>query len=182
MNIKKSNLIWIDLEMTGLNPKKNKILEIATLVTNKNLQTIATGPEIVIHQSKKILNLMNTWNKITHTKNGLIKKVKNSLFNEKYAELKTINFLKKWTLFNTSPMCGNSIHQDRKFLIKYMPKLEKYFHYRQIDVSTLKELALRWKPNIIKKKYKNNNHKALNDIYNSISELKYYRKYFIKCD
>ncbi|HMI77067.1 MAG TPA: oligoribonuclease [Buchnera sp. (in: enterobacteria)] len=180
MNIKAFNLIWIDLEMTGLNPEKHKIIEIATLVTNKDLQTIATGPAITIYQSNKTLNLMNTWNKITHSKNGLINKVKKSLLNEQYAELHTINFLKKWTLPNTSPMCGNSIHQDRKFLKKYMPKLEKYFHYRHIDVSTLKELALRWKPSIVNTQYKNKCHNASNDIHHSIKELLYYRKHFIK--
>ncbi|BBI01434.1 3'-to-5' oligoribonuclease [Buchnera aphidicola (Nipponaphis monzeni)] len=176
----KSNLIWIDLEMTGLNPEKNYILEIATLITNSHLNVIAEGPVIPIYQSEKTLNIMNNWNCTTHTKNGLITRVKNSLFNEKMAELSTINFLKKWVPENTSPMCGNSIGQDRQFLFKYMPTLELFFHYRNIDVSTLKELVYRWKPEILKKIKKNNIHSALHDIYASISELSFYKKHFIQ--
>jgi len=177
---KKNNLIWIDLEMTGLNPDKNKIIEIATIITDKNLKILSMGPVIAIYQSEKILKYMDKWNTETHTKSGLIKRVKKSRYDEQYAEIKTIDFLKKWTVFNTSPMCGNSIHQDRRFLYKYMPKLEKYFYYRHIDVSTIKELILFWKPNILKRYTKKNNHSALQDIKNSIKELLYYRKYFIK--
>jgi len=176
----KKNLIWIDLEMTGLNPEKHKIIEIATLITNSNLHILAEGPLIPIFQSEKILNKMNNWNLMTHTKTGLIKKVKNSSHNEKKAEKITVQFLKKWVLKNESPMCGNTITQDRRFLFKYMPILESFFHYRHIDVSTLKELALRWKPKIFNKIKKKTNHSALQDIYSSINELLYYRKYFIK--
>lgn len=177
---KKNNLIWLDLEMTGLDPNKNKIIEISTIITDKKLNILSIGPEIAIHQSPITLKNMDKWNIKTHTKNGLIKKVEKSLYNEKYAENKTINFLKKWTLYNTSPMCGNSIHQDRHFLSKYMPKLEKYFHYRNIDVSTLKEIILLWRPDIVKKYVKENNHSALQDVKSSIKELFYYRKYFLK--
>jgi oligoribonuclease len=177
---KKNNLIWIDLEMTGLNPSKNKIIEIATIITDKNLKILSIGPVIAIYQSEKTLKYMDKWNTATHTKSGLIKRVQKSQYDEQYAESKTINFLKKWTVCNTSPMCGNSIHQDRRFLCEYMPQLEKYFYYRHIDVSTVKELMLFWKPNILKKYIKKNNHSASQDIKNSIKELLYYRKYFIK--
>lgn len=166
--------------MTGLNPKKNKIIEIATLVTNNDLKILSTGPVIAIYQSEKILKSMDIWNINIHTKSGLINRVKKSKYSEKSAELKTINFLKKWTTFNTSPMCGNSIHQDKYFLSKYMPYLKKYFHYRHIDVSTLKELIVRWKPHLASKYKKKNYHSALNDIKESIKELLYYRKNFIK--
>ncbi|CAL4325744.1 Oligoribonuclease [Buchnera aphidicola (Neophyllaphis podocarpi)] len=174
------NLIWIDLEMTGLNPKKHFIIEIATLITDINLNIIAEGPVIPIYQNKKKLKIMDKWNYINHNKSGLINKVKNSLFNELIAEKKTIFFLKKWTKKQKSPMCGNSIGNDRRFLIKYMPKLEKYFKYRSIDVSTIKELMMRWKPSVFNKLNKINNHTALNDIKESIKELKFYKKYFFK--
>ncbi|CAL4044077.1 Oligoribonuclease [Buchnera aphidicola (Pemphigus populi)] len=176
---KKNNLIWIDLEMTGLNPNKNKIIEIATLITDKNLNILSTGPVIAIHQSEITLKYMDKWNIKIHTKSGLINRVKKSLYGERHAEMQTLNFLKKWSLFNTSPMCGNSIHYDRHFLYKYMPKLEKYFYYRHIDVSSIREVISFWKPNILKKFIKKNNHSALQDIKSSIKELLYYRKFFI---
>ncbi|CAL4325337.1 Oligoribonuclease [Buchnera aphidicola (Thelaxes suberi)] len=176
--MKSENLIWLDLEMTGLDVETNYIIEIATLVTNKNLTILAEGPVIPIFQNKKIIKNMNSWNKTIHTNNGLIKKINNSIFNEQKAEKHTISFLKKWIIKKKSPLCGNTIGQDRKFLLKYMPNLEKYFHYRNIDVSTLKELVKRWKPEILKKKKKT--HSALADIYASINELKYYREKFIK--
>lgn len=174
------NLIWIDLEMTGLNPEKDNIIEIATVITNFNLDILAEGPEIPIFQSTQILNAMSYWNIKTHTQNGLIQKVQNSQYNEEKAEKITIQFLEKWVPKKTSPMCGNTIIQDRRFLFKYMPILESFFHYRHIDVSTLKELAFRWKPQILNKIKKNKNHSALKDIYSSINELSYYRKYFIR--
>ncbi|AAO27222.1 oligoribonuclease [Buchnera aphidicola str. Bp (Baizongia pistaciae)] len=151
MNTDIKNLIWIDLEMTGLNPNIHKIIEIATLITDKNLKILSYGPVIAIYQNNHQLSFMDPWNNKMHTKNGLITRIKNSLYTEHLAEIKTITFLKKWVPKNTSPMCGNSISTDRQFLFKYMPTLEKYFHYRQIDVSTIKELALRWKPKIYNK-------------------------------
>ncbi|MBK4765005.1 MAG: oligoribonuclease [Pantoea sp. Brub] len=175
-----SNLIWIDLEMTGLNPKIHRIIEIATIVTNAKLDILAIGPVIAIHQSDYQIALMDEWNIRTHTNSGLINRVKISTFQENHAEQLTINFLKKWVPINTSPICGNSIGQDRRFLFEYMPKLESYFHYRYLDVSSLKEIARRWKPEILinfKKKYP---HKALEDIINSISELIYYRDNLFK--
>ncbi|XBC40233.1 MAG: oligoribonuclease [Buchnera aphidicola (Nurudea ibofushi)] len=178
MNINNSNLIWIDLEMTGLNPKAHKIIEIATLITNINLKIISIGPIIAINQKDSQLKLMNKWNTTTHTKNGLIERIKNSLYNEALAESETISFLKKWVPKNTSPMCGNTISTDRQFLFKYMPELEKYFHYRQIDVSTIKELVMRWNVKIFKNFKKK--HTALNDLYESVNELKHYRKNFLK--
>lgn len=180
MKINKKNLIWIDLEMTGLNLNKDHIIEIATLVTNDNLEILEEGPCLAIHQKSEILNSMNEWNKNIHIKNGLIDKVKKSFYNVKKAELSTINFLKKWIPSGYSPMCGSSVSNDRFFLSKYMPNLLNYFHYRSIDVSSLKELFKIWRPNHkiqIKKLIK---HKAINDIYNSINELVFYRDNFIK--
>lgn len=176
MNINKNNLIWIDLEMTGLNPNKHKIIEVAVLITNKELDILSTQPTIAIFQNDTQLKLMNLWNQNIHFKNGLINRVQKSSYNEKLAEIKTISFLKKWVPKNTSPMCGNTVSKDRQFLFKYMPTLEKYFHYRQIDVSTIKELAIRWNPQLYKKFKKINNHQALSDLYESVKELKYYQK------
>lgn len=176
----KNNLIWIDLEMTGLDPKKNRIIEIATIVTNSNLDILFEGPQIAIRQPEKQLLLMDKWNIKTHTRSGLISRVKSSKYNEAQAELTTINSLKKWVPSGTSPICGNNIAQDRRFLFNYMPKLEKYFHYRHLDVSTIKELVRRWDPNILSGFTKKNLHIAIEDIRESIFELKYYRKHFIK--
>ncbi len=176
-----NNLIWIDLEMTGLNPDKDKIIEISTIVTNSNLNILDIGPSIVIHQNNKYLDKMNNWNLNVHNFNGLIDKVKKSTFNELYAEFNTLLFLKKWVPKYCSPMCGNTIFQDRRFLFKYMPKLESYFHYRNIDVSTLKELIRRWFPNKKNNLNKKNCHNSLFDIKNSIYELKYYRNKYLIC-
>ncbi|WP_343192586.1 oligoribonuclease [Buchnera aphidicola (Taiwanaphis decaspermi)] len=176
----KKNLIWIDLEMTGINFNIDKIIEIATVITDKNLNILSKGPNLVIHQSYETLKLMNKWNQKIHSSTGLIEKIKKSKNNEKIAEIKTINFLKKWVPYNSSPMCGNTVSQDRFFLTKNMPNLEKYFHYRSIDVSSLKELAVRWKPDIFKKFFKKYKHSAMEDIMESIYELKFYRKHFIK--
>ena len=176
-NFEKSpdNLIWIDLEMTGLNVDSDYIIEIATVVTNSNLDIISTGPVIAIFQEDSILESMDKWNKKIHGKSGLIDRVKNSPINEKMAEKETLKFLKKYVLPNKSPMCGNTICQDRRFLYNYMPKLEKFFHYRQIDVSTIKELAKKWGYNYYNNYKKKNKHMALYDILESIEELKYYK-------
>ncbi|WMY95943.1 MAG: oligoribonuclease [Arsenophonus sp.] len=179
MMLNKNNLIWIDLEMTGLDPEKNRIIEIATVVTNSTLNILAEGPVISIKQSEKQLLFMNEWNQKIHNKSGLIKKVQVSQYDEKKAELATISFLKKWVPIGVSPICGNSVAQDRRFLFKYMPTLEKYFHYRYLDVSSLKELVFRWKPNILIGFTKQQTHRALEDIKESIAELAYYRKHFI---
>ncbi|QCI26964.1 oligoribonuclease [Buchnera aphidicola (Thelaxes californica)] len=174
------NLIWLDLEMTGLDPNINKIIEIATVITDHQLNILDIGPIMAIYQNHTILNKMDPWNITTHTQTGLIKKVKNSTINEYQAEKKTIEFLTKWVKPQCSPLCGNTINQDRNFLKKYMPKLESYFHYRNIDVSTLKELAKRWKLEITHNIKKKKTHSALSDIYDSIEELLFYKKFFIK--
>ena len=176
---KKTNLIWIDLEMTGLVPEDDVIIEIATVVTDANLNVLAEGPSLAIHQENKHLDSMDEWNTRQHTKSGLIKRVKESKISLNEAEKKTLDFLIQYVDSGTSPMCGNSICQDRRFLYIYMPKLEKFFHYRHIDVSTLKELAVRWKSDVVSTSFKQSKHLALSDIYDSINELKYYREHFI---
>jgi oligoribonuclease len=174
------HLIWIDLEMTGLNPDTDLIIEIATIVTDKNLNIVAQGPVLAVHQSDEALAAMDEWNQTHHGQSGLIDRVKASTINNAEAELLTIEFLKLWVPENTSPICGNSISQDRRFLYRYMPKLEAYFHYRSIDVSTLKELAARWAPEVKDGFNKESTHQALDDIIESIEELRYYREHFIK--
>ncbi|SPP32031.1 Oligoribonuclease [Arsenophonus endosymbiont of Aleurodicus floccissimus] len=174
-----NNLIWIDLEMTGLDPEQNRIIEIATIVTDSNLTILSEGPVIAIHQPEQQLSLMDEWNVKIHTESGLIDRVKSSQYDEKKAELATIAFLEKWLPTGVSPICGNSVAQDRRFLFKYMPELEKYFHYRYLDVSSLKELVRRWKPDILAGFTKKNTHQALEDIRESIAELAYYRQHFI---
>ena len=176
---KKTNLIWIDLEMTGLIPEHDVIIEIATVVTDAQLNVVDEGPSIAIHQSNEILDGMDEWNTNQHNHSGLVKRVQESKISIAEAESQTLNFLMKYVDLGTSPMCGNSICQDRRFLYNYMPDLENFFHYRHIDVSTLKELAVRWKPNIISASYKKSRHLALSDIYDSIDELKQYREHFI---
>ncbi|QCI26169.1 oligoribonuclease [Buchnera aphidicola] len=178
--INENHLIWIDLEMTGLNPEKHRILEISTIITNKNIDILAVGPCIPIMQNDKILVSMDQWNTITHKKNNLYYRVQNSNYHEIKAEKEVLNFIKQWVPKKQSPMCGNTISQDRRFLLKYMPKLESYFHYRHIDVSSIQELIKRWYPQIFQKHKKQNQHIALFDIYNAINELKFYKKFFIK--
>ncbi|NQY51658.1 MAG: oligoribonuclease [Piscirickettsiaceae bacterium] len=175
----KKNLIWIDLEMTGLDTDNDAIIEIATVVTDSELNILAEGPILAITQSEVALKAMDTWNTRQHGKSGLTERVRNSTFNEARAEHQTIEFLKKYVSSGVSPMCGNSICQDRRFIARCMPKLESYFHYRNLDVSSLKELARRWAPTIEKNFKKQSSHLAMDDIKDSINELKHYREYFI---
>lgn len=171
-----NNLIWIDMEMTGLDPEKERIIEIATVVTDSHLNVIAEGPVFAVHQSDELLNKMDGWNTRQHNSSGLVKRVRESQMTEAEAERLTLEFLRQHVPAGKSPMCGNSIYQDRRFLYKYMPQLEKFFHYRLIDVSSMKELALRWAPKIYSGLEKESKHLALSDIYDSIEELKYYRR------
>src|SRR5687767_13001939 len=169
-----NNLIWIDMEMTGLTPDSDRIIEIATMVTDSELRVIASGPVLVVHQPDEVLEAMDSWNKATHKKTGLIDKVKASTMSEADAEQAALAFLEEHVAANVSPMCGNSICQDRRFLARWMPRLESHFHYRNLDVSTLKELVRRWKPEL-KAFSKEGKHEALADILESIEELKFYR-------
>jgi oligoribonuclease len=174
-----SYLIWIDMEMSGLSPDADRVLEVAIVVTDSQLVTVAEAPVKIVHQPDEVLDRMDSWNKSTHRKTGLIDKVKAARQNEAEVEAELIAFLAQYLPGNTSPMCGNSICQDRRFLARYMPGLEAFFHYRNLDVSTLKELAKRWKPGIMTGLTKHGKHEALADIYESIEELKYYRENFL---
>ena len=171
-----NNLIWIDMEMTGLVPEADRIIEIAVLVTDSQLNLVAEGPVLVVRQPDEVLGAMDSWNRSVHGKSGLIDKVKASSLDEATAERRMLEFLAQHVPAGVSPMCGNSICQDRRFLARWMPKLEAFFLYRNLDVSTLKELIRRWKPEIAKALKKEGKHEALADIYESIEELKYYRK------
>ena len=174
------NLVWIDCEMTGLDPEKERLLEIAVVVTGPNLSPRVEGPVCVIHQSDELLNKMDAWNKGTHGRSGLIDKVKASTTTEEDAEAQILAFIKQYVSKNNSPLCGNTISQDRRFLVKFMPKLEAYLHYRNLDVSTLKELSKRWKPDVFNSFKKQQKHTALADVHESIEELAHYREHFIK--
>ena len=176
------NLIWLDMEMSGLSPENDRILELAVVVTDAELNVIAESPVLVLHQADAVLDGMDAWNKGTHGRSGLIEKVKASTLDEQAATEQMLAFLKQHVPAGKSPMCGNSICQDRRFMARYMPDLEKYFYYRNLDVSTFKELARRWKPEIYSGFKKASRHEALADIYESIDELKYYREHFIKLD
>ena len=174
------NLIWIDLEMTGLEPEHDVIIEMATIVTDSDLNILATGPVIAVHQSDALLAAMDEWNTRTHGNSGLTQRVRDSQISAAEAEAQTIAFLEQWVPKGKSPICGNSIGQDRRFLCRYMPTLEAFFHYRSLDVSTLKILAERWAPQIKEGFQKKGSHQALDDIRESIAELQYYREHFIK--
>ncbi len=179
MYLDKQNLIWVDLEMTGLNPDVDKIIEIATLITDKDLNILAEGPNLAIYQKDSYINSMNKWNINIHSNSGLIDRVRNSIIDEVKAEYMTLKFIKKWVPEKMSPICGSTIAQDRRFLFRYMPNLESYFHYRYIDVSSFKEVIKRWVPS---KKFfrfnRNKKHSALYDVKDSIYEMLYYKKYF----
>jgi len=174
------NLIWIDLEMTGLYPENDVIIEIATIVTDKNLNILAQGPVFAIHQSDETLAAMDDWNQEHHGKSGLIERVRASTVTKEQAEKATVDFINQWVDAGQSPICGNSVWQDRRFLTRYMPTLEAFFHYRCIDVSTFKELAAHWCPEIKDGFSKESTHQALDDIIESIEELRYYREHFIR--
>ena len=180
--LKKSdhNLVWIDCEMTGLDPEKERLLEIAVIVTGPQLLPRIEGPVLVIHQSDELLDKMDNWNKGTHGRSGLIDKVKLSRISEEEAERRVLSFLAKYLPKGTSPLCGNTISQDRRFLVKYMPKLEAFLHYRNVDVSTFKELAKRWRPEVYSAFKKRQSHTALADVHESIDELEHYREHFLK--
>src|SRR5271156_5458818 len=174
------NLIWIDLEMTGLKPDSDLIIEIATIVTDKHLTVLAEGPVIAVHQSESVLNAMDDWNRNQHGRSGLSARVRASEVDAATAERRTLEFLAAWAEPKRSPMCGNSICQDRRFLARYMPSLEAFFHYRNLDVSTLKELAQRWAPHIAAAFHKNASHLAQDDVRESIRELEYYREHLLR--
>jgi len=176
------NLVWIDLEMTGLLPEQDYIIEIATLVTDLNLNVLAEGPVLAIKQSDDVLAAMDDWNLKYHGQSGLIERVRQSNVDEAEAQRRTLEFLHSWVDERTSPMCGNSICQDRRFLARFMPELERFFHYRNLDVSSVKEIARRWKPEILTGLSKQSNHIALDDIKDSIEELAYYRQHFFQLD
>ncbi|MEY2633031.1 MAG: oligoribonuclease [Pseudomonadota bacterium] len=175
-----NNLVWLDMEMTGLNPDGDRIIELAMVVTNSNLEVVAESPVWAVHHSDAVLDGMDDWNKKTHGRSGLIERVRASQLDEAAVEAEALAFMQAHVPERGSPMCGNSICQDRRFMFRYMPRLEAWFHYRNLDVSTLKELARRWNPQMAKGFDKKSRHLALDDIYESIDELKYYREHFIK--
>ncbi len=173
------NLIWVDMEMTGLIPEQHRVIEIATVVTDSDLNELAVGPVIAVHQSDATLAAMDEWNTTHHTRSGLVDRVKTSTVNEEQAAAETLSFLMQWVPAGKSPMCGNSICQDRRFMARHLPSLERFFHYRNLDVSTLKILAQRWRPDL-QGLNKQTSHRALDDIRESIEELRYYRQHFLQ--
>ena len=177
-----NNLVWLDMEMTGLNPEEDRIIEIAMVVTNAQLEVVAEAPVIAVHQPDEVLNAMDEWNTRTHGRSGLIGRVRESTINEEQAEAQMLAFLQQHVPQGVSPMCGNTICQDRRFMARYMPRLEAWFHYRNLDVSTLKELAKRWRPEVVKGLKKHGRHEALADIIESIEELRHYRATFLRLE
>tara|TARA_R110002096_G_scaffold6599_3_gene30196 strand:+ start:92 stop:634 length:543 start_codon:yes stop_codon:yes gene_type:complete len=175
-----NHLVWIDLEMTGLDPEKERIIEMATIITDSELNLVAEGPVVAINQPDSLLDAMDEWCTRTHGESGLTKRVRESKVSEAEAEQQTLAFLKEYMGKGKSPLCGNSIGQDRRFLVKYMPELEDFFHYRNLDVSTVKELARRWRPDVLEGVKKQGSHLALDDIRDSINELRHYREHFFK--
>ena len=180
MTLDPNNLIWVDMEMSGLDPDTDKVLEIAIVVTDTNLNTVAEAPVLVVHQGDAVLDAMDSWNKAAHAKSGLIERVGASSLSEADVENCMVEFLQQHVPSGVSPMCGNSVHQDRRFMARHLPRLEAFFHYRNLDVSTLKELVKRWRPELAAGFIKHGKHEALADIYESIDELKYYREHFLK--
>ena len=180
MALNSDNLIWVDMEMSGLNPDTDKVLEVAIVVTDTHLNTVAEAPVLVVHQNDAVLDAMDSWNKAAHAKSGLVERVKASSLPEAEVESHMVEFLRQHVPPGVSPMCGNSVHQDRRFMVRHLPRLEAFFHYRNLDVSTLKELVKRWKPELAAGFTKHGKHEALADIYESIEELKYYREHFLK--
>ena len=180
MAVDPSNLIWVDMEMSGLNPETDRVLEVAVVVTDTHLNTLGEGPVMVVHQPETVLEAMDSWNRSAHAKSGLVDRVRASALSEAEVEQRLVGFLEQFVPPGVSPMCGNSVHQDRRFMVSYLPRLEAFFHYRNLDVSTLKELMKRWKPELAPGFAKHGKHEALADIYESIEELKYYREHFLK--
>lgn len=174
-----NNLVWVDMEMSGLNPDTDRVLEIAVIVTDSQLEVLAEGPVVVLHQSERVLAAMDAWNTATHARSGLVERVRASRTDEEAAQRQVLDFLQTLVPPGKSPLCGNSICQDRRFMARWLPQLEAYFHYRNLDVSTLKELARRWKPEVYRAFEKKSRHEALADIYESIDEMRHYRRHFI---
>ena len=175
----KTPLVWVDMEMSGLVPDRDRILEVAMVVTDAELNTIAEAPVFVLHQPESVLDAMDSWNKATHGKSGLVEKVRASTFTEEQVEARLVEFLKPVVGERLAPLCGNTVHQDRRFMARYMPLFDAYLHYRIVDVSTLKELARRWRPDVVQSFSKEGKHEALADVYESIEELKHYRRHFL---
>ncbi len=180
MAVSENHLVWLDMEMTGLEPEHDKIIEMAMVVTNESLEIIAESPSWAVHQSDETLAAMDEWNQKTHGRSGLIDRVKASTLDEAAVQAEALAFMQTYVPVRATPMCGNTIGQDRRFMVRYMPELEAYFHYRNLDVSTLKELCRRWRPEVYKGFKKQGSHTALADIHESIEELKYYREHFLK--
>ncbi|HUL55646.1 MAG TPA: oligoribonuclease [Usitatibacter sp.] len=178
----KTPLVWVDMEMSGLVPERDRILEVAMVVTDSELNTVAEAPVYVVHQPDSVLDVMDSWNKATHGKSGLVDKVRASTYSEGEVERLLIEFLKPLVAERTAPLCGNTVHQDRRFMARYMPAFDNYLHYRIVDVSTLKELAKRWRPDVLAGVAKEGRHEALADVHESIEELRHYRRTFLRAD